>query len=60
LSQLIDDIAAGVIGNAGEGVQSLLSRADGNVRITLGSYTVFVESGKAARHGATCEMNGAV
>ncbi|MCQ4166171.1 PAAR-like domain-containing protein [Tahibacter harae] len=57
---MIDSIVAGIIGNAGAGVQSAVSLAQGNVRVTSGSESVFVESRKAARHGDTCEMNGAV
>ncbi|TDR39314.1 uncharacterized protein DUF4150 [Tahibacter aquaticus] len=57
---MIDSIIAGVVGNAGAGVQSEVSLAAGNVKITSGSDTVFVEGRKAARHGDTCEMNGAV
>lgn len=56
---MIDSIVAGVIGNAGQGVQSQVSLADGNVKVTSGSDTVFIEGRKAARHGDTCEMNGA-
>ena len=56
---MIDSIVAGVVGNAGAGVQSQVSLAGGNVKVTSGSSTVFVEGRKAARHGDTCEMNGA-
>lgn len=57
---MVDSIVAGVFGNAGLGVQSKVSMGLGNVKITSGSATVFVESRAVARHGDTCEMNGAM
>lgn len=56
---IVDSIVAGVLGNAGLGVKSKVSMGLGNVKITSGSETVFVESKAVARHGDACEMNGA-
>lgn len=57
---MVDSMVAGVLGNAGMGVKSKVSMGLGNVKITSGAETVFVEGRAVARHGDTCEMNGAV
>jgi hypothetical protein len=49
----------GVKGNAGSGVQSGVSGANGHVKVLAGSGTVFIEGREAARDGDLCAMNGA-
>jgi len=53
-------IINGVIGNAGEGVVSGVSIANGHVKVLDGSPKVFVEKRPLARHLDPIEMNGDV
>lgn len=54
----IQSIIAGVDGNAGKGVKSGVSQADGSSEVQGGSGSVFVEGKKTARHGDEVLMNG--
>lgn len=53
-------LVAGVLGNAGLGVQSEVSLAGGHVKVLEGASRVFAESRPVARHGDLCEINGAI
>jgi Domain of unknown function (DUF4150) len=52
-------VVKGVLGNAGKGIASGVSLANGHVKVLEGSATVFIEDKAAARHDDLCEMNGA-
>jgi len=54
-------IASGVIGNAGRGIKSEVSRAEGHVEIIEdGPFTVFAEGRPVIRHLDECWMNAQV
>jgi type VI secretion system secreted protein VgrG len=55
---MIDSIIRAVTGNAGKGVKSGVSLANGDSRITQGSSTVFTEGRCTARHLDEVLMNG--
>jgi hypothetical protein len=57
---MVDTIVDGVKGNAGEGIKSGVSLANGHVKMLQGDATVLVEGRKAARHDDLCWINGQV
>lgn len=57
---LINSIIDQVTGNAGNGVASNVSLANGHTKVIEGSGTVLIESRMAARHDDLVEMNGKV
>ena len=56
---LLDSVIKGVIGNAGEGVQSNVSQGAGHTRVIEGAKTVVTQGRLTARHLDEVLMNGA-
>jgi len=56
---LKESVISGMKGNAGAGIQSGVSGANGHVKVLAGSGTVFIEGRETARDGDLCAMNGA-
>lgn len=54
---LHNSIASGVIGNAGRGVASQVSRGDGHVWMEDNDCTVYAEDRRVVRHKDPCWMN---
>lgn len=54
---MIDSITSGVVGNAGRGVWSKVSRDSGHVWMIEGASTVYSEGRKVVRHMDECWMN---
>lgn len=54
---LVDSLTAGIQGNAGNGIQSKVSLADGDVQMVTGSSNVIIENRMTVRHGDLCLMN---
>ncbi len=54
---MLDSVARGVMGNAGRGVDSLVSQNQGHVWVRSGSTTVYAEGRPLARHLDQCLMN---
>lgn len=53
----VDSIIKGVIGNAGKGVSSGVSRGSGDTQVLKGASSVHVEGKPGARHLDLCDMN---
>jgi hypothetical protein len=54
---LLESVVEGVKGNAGKGVGSTVSLANGDSEVIEGSSTVFIEGRRVARHNDLVEMN---